>query len=146
MKIGYSFCETMYGSFREIKPSGLCGKFDFSCKAVVEDIRAFLKDRMARISGEVTMDSIGEKLGLEGTMKIDPIFAKEIVYDFTFRAGDHLYRFLGRKNISFLDPIQSMTTLVGRIEKDGITYADVESHFNILDLPSFLLSHRLLMS
>ncbi len=136
------FSENMYGRFREVKPAGQSGRFDFSCRAEA-CLAAFLKDRTTRISGRVTMDGFATDAPLEGTLRIDPIFGRELVYDFTFHDNGGLLRFLGKKSVRFLDPISSMTTLLGRIERDGIVLADVESRFNLLELPSFLLSWRL---
>ncbi len=136
------FRENMYGHFREVKPTGRCGRFDFSCRAEA-CVAAFLKDRTTRLTGRVTMEGVVTDSPFEGTLRIDPLLGRELVYDFTFRDAGGLLRFLGRKSVRFLDPISSMTTLVGRVEKDGILLADVDSRFNLLELPSFLLSWRL---
>lgn len=136
------FSENMYGHFREVKARGRCGRFDFSCRAEA-CVTEFIKDRTTRITGRVTMEGYVTNAPLEGTLRIDPIFGRELVYDFTFQDGSGRLRFLGKKSVRFLDPVSSMTTLVGRVEKDGILLADVDSRFNLLELPSFLLSWRL---
>lgn len=136
------FRENMYGHYREVKPTGRCGRFDFSCRAEA-CVATFLKDRTTSLVGRVTMEGFVTDAPFEGTLRIDPILGRELVYDFTFRDGEGLLRFLGKKSVRFLDPVSSMTTLVGRIEKDGILLADVDSRFNLLELPSFLLSWRL---
>jgi len=135
------FQENMYGHYREVKPSGRCGRFDFSCRA--EGILpGFVFDRLTRIQGQVTMEGVAEAAALEGTLRIDPLISRELVYDFTFQAGGARYRFLGKKTVRFLDPVASMTTLVGRVERDGIAFADVDSRFNLVELPAFLGSWR----
>ena len=139
----FRFDETMCGFFRESKPTGRCGRFDFTCRARPDDLVQFLKDRTVRISGTATMEGVVDAAPMEGTLRIDPILCQELVYDFAFRAGESRYRYLGRKSVRFLDPVTSMTTLIGRVEKDGVTLGDVESHFNLLDLPAFLWSFSL---
>lgn len=136
------FSENMYGYYREVNPSGRCGRFDFSCRAEA-CVASFLKDKTTQITGRVTMEGFVQDAPLEGTLRIDPLFGRELVYDFTFRDNDSRLRFLGKKSVRFLDPISSMTTLVGRVEKDGIALADVDSRFRLVELPSFLMSWRL---
>lgn len=136
------FEENMYGHYREINPKGRTGRFDFHCRAEA-CIWDFLRTRTTRISGTVTMEGFVEKAELEGTLKIDPVFGRELVYDFVFHDGKGRMRFLGKKSVRFLEPVSSMTTLIGRLERDGLPFADVDSRFNILELPAFLLSWRI---
>ena len=136
------FEENMYGTFREIRPAGASGRFDFWCHAEAS-LGRFLKDKTTRLHGTVTMEGVVRDAPMEGTLRIDILGDKELVYDFTFVGDGARYRFLGRKSVRYTRPVSSMTTLVGKVEKDGMTYADVESHFHLLELPSFLASWRL---
>lgn len=136
------FEENMYGHYRELKPTGKSGTFDFSCHAEAE-LLAFLKERSTRLTGRVTMEGVVEDVPIEGSLMIDPLFGKELVYDFTFTKGKSRFRFLGRKSVRFTDPVTSMTTLTGKLERDGVTMGDVDSRFNLLELPGFLWSFGL---
>lgn len=138
----FRFEENMYGHYREVKTTGGSGAFDFSCR-VEADLFQFLQDRNTRLTGTVSMEGIAQEVPLEGTLRIDPLFGRELVYDFTFSKGRARYRFLGRKSVRLLDPVSSMTTLSGKIERDGVTLGDVDSRFNLLEFPGFLLSFRL---
>jgi len=83
---------------------------------------------------------------MSGTLVIDPLIRKELIYDFTFQGDDgSQYQFSGKKNVRFLDPVSSMTTLNGKISKDGKHFADAELRFHLLELPAFLLSFRVMI-
>ncbi|NOZ01004.1 MAG: hypothetical protein GXP54_03840 [Deltaproteobacteria bacterium] len=138
----FRFDENMYGHFREIRPDGASGTFDFTCRAEADMVR-FIQDRNMRLTGTVTMEGIAKDAPMEGTLRIDPLSGKELVYDFTFAHDGSRYRFLGRKSVRFMAPVTSMTNLSGQVERDGVTLADVDSRFNLLELPGFLLSFRL---
>ena len=137
----FHFDQTMYGTFREIKAGGRSGRFDFTCRAV-GDAETFPRDRLARLGGTAALEGVADAAPMEGTLKIDPIFGRELVYDFAFRVGGELFRFLGRKTIDFTRPVSSMTTLVGRIDRDGVAWADVDSRFRLPDLLGLLASFR----
>ena len=83
-----------------------------------------------------------ESVPFEGTLKIDPLFGREVVYDFTFKAGKEMYRFLGRKKLDFQNPVRTMTHLAGQVEKDGMTFAEVVACFDVKELPQLVLSFR----
>lgn len=138
----FYFSENMYGTYREIGGQGRTGRFDFSCRVEANGIVRFLTDRLTRLFGQVNIEGIGDGLPIEGVLRIDPIFGRELVYDFYFRAQDARYRFIGRKDVQFLRPVWSMTHMKGRLEKDGVAFADVESYFNLKELPKFLSSFR----
>ena len=140
----FRFSENMYGTYETQGEPRRSGPFDFSCTAEA-DLREFLRTKTTRITGVVRMEGTVREAKLDGTLFIDPLFSKRLVYDFTFRDGSDLYRFLGQKNVSFLSPVSTMTTLFGTLEKGGLPFAKVESHFRLRELPSFLLSYRLLL-
>lgn len=139
----FHFDENMYGTYREVRAEGASGRFDFTCRVEADGIRRFLRDRMTRLTGTANLEGVGRDLPIEGTLRIDPVFGRELVYDFTFRAGGSLYRFLGKKSVRFTNPVGSMTRMTGTIEKDGVSFADVTSRFDLAELPRFLLSFRL---
>jgi len=86
------------------------------------------------------MEGHVQKAPIEGTLRVDPVFGRELVYDFTFCSALARYRFLGRKTLRWFTPILSPTMLSGTVEKDGITCGDVETRFSLLELPRFLAS------
>ena len=136
------FMEDLYGYYRELNPSGRCGRFDVQCRMRIDDPWRFLREGVSDLTGHVTMDGHAEEAAIEGFMRIDPVFGREAVYDFTFLSRDARYHFQGRKTFRWRCPLASPTMVTGVIEKDGITCGDVEAHFSLLDLPKWLSSFR----
>jgi len=140
--VKFWFDQNIYGTYREVKTTGNSGRFSFSCRAEADLLR-FAQERSTRLTGTVSMEGVVEDAPMEGTLLIDPLQGKKLIYDFTFTKGKSRYRYLGRNTVRFLDPFTSMTTLAGNLERDGVTLADVNSRFNVLELPKSLLSFRL---
>jgi hypothetical protein len=138
----FHFDENLYGTFTEIGGSRATGRFDFTCRIEAEGMVRFATDRMARLTGTAVVEGLGEGLPIEGTLKLDAVAGPGLVYDFSFRAGASRYRFLGRMAVDFTRPLASLTTMTGRVEKDGVAWADVVSHFAVTEMPSLLWSFR----
>lgn len=144
MKI--KFFEKMYGSYWEPKGKGRHGRFNFSCAVEVPSLADFALNQTARIKGTVMLEKVACNSEMSGTLIIDPVIRKELIYNFSFQGEDSSqYQFFGKKNIRFLDPIASMTTLNGKISKEGRHFADAELRFHLLELPAFLLSFRIVL-
>ena len=137
------FDADLRGSFREPKSTGRCGRFDLSLRAEAEDVSRFARERTARLTGTVTMEGVAVGVPVEGTLRVDPLGDREVVYDLSFRVEAARYRFLGRSAIRLLDPVVSATTVVGRIEQDGVTLADAECRIGLVDLARVLASFGL---
>ena len=136
-----SLKENMYGTYREVRTNGATGRFDFSCR-LEAGLPQFFQDGLMRLSGRVKFEGVTEDAPMEGSLRIDPLKTRTLTYDFTFRVEGALYRFLGRKDLKASSPVSSMTRMVGRVEKDGVSLADVQSHFDLAELPRFLASFR----
>jgi hypothetical protein len=104
-----------------------------------------LRDRKARLDGEVTMEGFASARPLDGEITIDPIIGKIIRYEFAFAADDGArYRFVGQKDVTLKDPVGSMTTLPGQVlALDGKQIATAALKFDKKDLPGFLSTWRL---
>lgn len=140
---GFHFRETMSGSYR--RDDGVARPMHFTVTARAGSLWSHLRDRKARLEGEVTMDGFASARPLDGELTIDPLLKKIIRYEFTFAADDgQRYRFVGQKDVDFLDPVRSMTTLPAQVlALDGKRVATAELTFDTKDLPSFLGSWRL---
>src|SRR6185312_17389220 len=139
---GFHFRETMSGTYSR---DGVERPMRFTVTARAGSLLAHLRDRKARLEGEVTMDGFATARPLDGELTIDPILGKLIRYEFTFAADDGVrYRFLGQKDVTLKDPVGSMTTLPGQIlALDGKQIATAHLTFAKKDLPSFLSTWRL---
>ena len=139
---GFHFRETMSGTYTR---DGVDRPMRFTVTARAGSLLAHLRDRKARLDGEVTMEGFATARPLDGELTIDPILGKLIRYEFTFAADDGArYRFLGQKDVTLKDPVGSMTTLPGQIlALDGKQIATAHLTFAKKDLPSFLSTWRL---
>jgi len=139
---GFHFRETMAGTFSR---DGVERPMHFSVTARAGSLLAHLRDRKARLTGEVTMQGFASARPLEGEITIDPLLGRLIRYEFTFAADDgQRYRFVGQKDVTLRDPVGSMTTLPAQIlALDGKLVATAQLAFDKKDLPRFLGSWRL---
>lgn len=139
---GFHFRETMAGSFTR---DGVERPMRFSVTARAGSLLAHLRDRKARLDGDVTMEGFATQKPLEGEITIDPLLGRLIRYEFTFAADDgQRYRFVGQKDVTLRDPVGSMTTLPAQIlALDGKLVATAQLSFDKKDLPRFLGTWRL---
>jgi len=139
---GFHFRETMSGTYSR---DGVERPMHFSVTARAGSLLSHLRDRKARLEGEVTMDGFASARPLDGEITIDPILGGLIRYEFGFAADDGIrYKFIGQKDVTIKDPVGSMTTLPGQIlALDGKQVATAALKFDKKDLPSFLGTWRL---
>jgi hypothetical protein len=139
---GFHFRETMSGTYRR---DGVERPMHFTVTARAGSLLSHLRDRKAKLDGEVTMDGFATARPLDGELTIDPLIGKLIRYEFSFAADDGTrYRFVGQKDVTLKDPVGSMTTLPGQVlALDGKQIATALLTFDKKDLPSFLGTWRL---
>jgi hypothetical protein len=139
---GFHFRETMSGTYSR---AGVDKPMHFSITARAGSLLEHLRDRKARLDGQVTMEGFASARPLDGEITIDPLIGKLIRYEFGFDADDgKRYRFVGQKDVTLMDPVGSMTTLPGRVlALDGTEVATAALKFDKKDLPSFLGTWRL---
>jgi hypothetical protein len=139
---GFHFRETMSGTYSR---DGVERPMHFAITARAASLLDHLRDRKARLEGEVTMEGFASARPLEGDMTIDPLLGRRIRYEFTFAADDGVrYRFVGQKDVTLKNPVGSMTTLPGQIlTLDGTQVATAALEFDKKDLPRFLSTWRL---
>jgi hypothetical protein len=140
---GFHFRETMSGTYR--RDDGVERTMAFTVTARAGSLLGHLRDRKAKLDGEVTMDGFATARPLDGEITIDPLIGKIIRYEFTFEADDgKRYRFVGQKDVTLKDPVGSMTTLPGQVlALDGKQVATAALKFDKKDLPGFLSTWRL---
>jgi hypothetical protein len=146
MSLGFSFEETMSGTYHLLEAPLEERTIRFSIGARVKGMRQFLRDRNARIEGDVEIEGFADRRPLEGTLGLKLLDERRLVYDFTFQANDgHEYRFHGQKDVTAVGLYDTMTTLpaslydsAGREIGRAVLRFDVHRH-----LRSFLKSWRL---
>jgi hypothetical protein len=140
---GFHFRETMSGTYE--RDDGVARPMRFSVTARAESMLGYLRDRKARLDGEVTMEGFATGRPLDGEITIDPLLGKLIRYEFGFAGDDgQRYRFVGQKDVTIKDPVGSMTFLPGQVlALDGKRVATAKLEFDKKDLPKFLSTWRL---
>ncbi|MFI5300972.1 MAG: hypothetical protein ACHREM_23060, partial [Polyangiales bacterium] len=101
---------------------------------------------MTSIQGAVDVEGLAKFRPLHGTLRIDPLLGKKLVYDFAFPddAGRMLH-FHGQKRVRFAHLLATMTTLPGEIRDEaGAVLATARLRFDARsDLGRWLKSWRL---
>lgn len=120
MAIGFEFHETMSGSYRLAGSAERDRAMSFTIRARVHSVLRFLRDRLAEIEGEVDLEGYADHRAMRGTLEIDPLLGKKLVYAFAFEDNDgQKRRFVGKKSVELLHLLETMTTLPGAILDDG---------------------------
>jgi hypothetical protein len=141
---GFHFRETMTGSWFADDGGGE-QPIAFSAEARADSTLQYLRDKKARLAGEITVGGLAQARPLAGEITIDPVIGRLIRYEFTFAADDgRRIRFVGQKDVSLRDLAGSMTTLPAELHSDdGKRLGTAVLKFATRDLPSFLGSWRL---
>ena len=132
MSLGFEFRETMSGSYHLDDAPGRERAMSFTIRARVFSLVRFLRDRLANIEGEVDLEGFADHRAMRGTLEIDPLLGKKLVYTFGFESDDgRQCRFVGRKTVEFQRLLDTMTTLPGHIVDDtGKTLGSARLRFD----------------
>jgi hypothetical protein len=112
MGLGFSFEETMSGSYYLLDAPLAERAISFSIGARVDGMRQFLRDKTARIEGHVSVEGLAERCPLSGTLGLKLFAERRLPYLFTFRGDDgHEYRLQGQKDVTMIALLDTLTTL-----------------------------------
>jgi hypothetical protein len=113
---GLEFRETMTGTWHRVEAPLDERPIQFTVRAQVHGLRRFLFQKTAEITGEIDARGLADHRALRGTMEIDPLLGRRIVYDFTFQDNEgQEHRFHGEKEIEHTRLVKTMTTLPGSL-------------------------------
>ncbi len=136
------FDETMSG---EVAAREGSRHFEFTARAVSDSLLAIVGWRPLVLEGTATLEGAAERAELlpGSRLEIGLPLHRYLRYQVHFRgpAGD-LYRFFGEKTVSPLRPLRTMTTLEGRLFRNGAEVGRATLRFKLRDLPAFLGSFR----
>ena len=119
MAVGFEFSETMSGTYHTLERPADELPMSITVRAEVHDMKRFLLDPTAEISGEVDAQGLADHKALRGTLEINPLLRRRLVYDFRFADNDGKdCRFHGEKEIEALRIVSTMTTLPGTIFRE----------------------------
>src|SRR4051812_43082899 len=120
MTFGFEFRETMSGSYHLDDAPGRERAMSFTIRARVHSLARFLRDRLANIEGEVDLEGFADHRAMRGTLEIDPLLGKKLVYTFRFESDDgRKCSFVGQKTVEFHRFLDTMTNLPGDIVDDA---------------------------
>ena len=146
MAPGFSFRETMSGSYWRLETPTDERAIAFTIDARAGDLRRFARDKTWRITGTVDAEGLATKQALEGTLAFRLLDERRLPYRFQFVGDDGKdYELSGQKEWSGLAPIESMTLLPASLYgADGGELARATLRFDLRsDLASWLKSFRL---
>lgn len=147
--IGLTFRETMSGGYHLTPAPGIDRPMAFTIRASVPSLRSLLGGALFAIEGSVFAEGLASHRPLRGTLNIDPLRGKVLVYLFEFDGDDGAhYVFQGRKTLSEGDLLHAMTVLPGGIyDAEGREVGRALLRFDLRgDLLRFLGSFRLVRS
>ena len=113
---GFSFRETMSGTYHLLASPTEERAMHFTIAARAADVRRFARERTWRIEGEVDAEGLASQRPLEGTLGFFLLDERRLPYRFTFQGDDgKAYEFRGQKDWTLVAPLESMTVLPGSI-------------------------------
>lgn len=142
--MGFEFRETMSGTYHTLERPGDELPMSITVRAEVTSLRKFLLDPTAEITGEVDAQGLADHRALRGTLEINPVLRRRLVYDFRFNDNDGAEcRFHGEKELEALRLVSTMTTLPGTLFRDDREVGRALLRFHLReDLAKLLRSFR----
>lgn len=144
MSLGFEFHETMSGTYHTLERPADELPMSITVRAEVHGLRRFLLDPTAELTGEIDAQGLADHRALRGTLEINPVLRRRLVYDFRFEDNDGVeHRFHGEKEIEALRLVSTMTTLPGTIFRDDKEIGRAVLRFHLReDLVKLLRSFR----
>ena len=110
--MGFKFAETMSGTVEWDAAPGKKHPFRFEVQALAASTRTHLATGKARLHGTIHAPPRAEAAEAEGTITIRPLGQRIIRYELSFVGDDgKRYEVVGQKDISWLHPLSTFTTL-----------------------------------
>jgi hypothetical protein len=140
--MGVHFAETMAGSFTDT--AGEKKPIVFTVKAMASKAKAFVTGAPMRLEGTMTVGGICRNAPATGSLEVKLLTEREIVYTLVFMGDDGAtYRYVGKKSVSGLNLLKSMTTLRGNLTRERDVVGTAELSFSLRDIPEFMKSFGL---
>jgi hypothetical protein len=142
---GFSFRETMSGTYWRLETPTEERAIAFTIEARAKNIRRFVRDRTCRITGTIDAEGLARKRPLEGTLGFRLHDERRLPYRFDFSGDDgRRYELSGQKEWRALAPLESMTLLpVSLYGDDGAELARATLRFDLRsDLGRWMKSFR----
>jgi hypothetical protein len=109
---GFSFRETMSGSYWLLDQPTEERAIAFTVEAYARDVRRFAVDKTWRLRGTVDAERLASARALEGTLLFKLLDERRLPYRMSFTGDDgRRYELSGQKEWSTLAPFESITLL-----------------------------------
>jgi hypothetical protein len=109
---GFRYRETLRGTYHLLSAPLDDLAMELTVEVKTKGIRSFLRDRMADIEGEITLENLAERKPLSGTLAFKLLDERRLPYSFSFTGEDgKIYRMRGQRALSIVAPAESITTL-----------------------------------
>jgi hypothetical protein len=143
--MGFTFAETMSGTFELDAEPGVVRPLRFDVTAHAESTRKHFSDGKASLRGIIRAAPLASAADAEGTITIRPIGQRIIRYELAFVGDDgKQYELVGQKDINWRSPLKTFTELPAEIlDEEHRRVATCKTAFDVKnDLWSFLRSFR----
>jgi hypothetical protein len=143
--MGFTFAETMAGTFEMDAQPGVRRPFKFEVTAHAESTRKHFSDGKAALRGVVYAPPLAEAADAEGVITIRPIGQRIIRYELSFIGDDGKpYELVGQKDIKWRSLLKTFTELPAEIlDEEHRRVATCQTSFDAKnDLWRFLRSFR----
>ena len=143
---GFSFRETMSGSFWWLDAPTDERALTFTIEARAGDVGRFMRDRTWCLTGTIDADGLATARPLEGTLAFKLLDERRLPYRWSFVGDDGAgYEMSGQKEWSALSPVASMTVLPATLyDSQGLELARARLRFDWRsDLGRWMRSFRI---
>jgi hypothetical protein len=143
---GFSFRETMSGTYWRLDEPTEERPIVVSLEAQTTRFRGFVRDKICTLKGTLDAEGLATARAVEGTLAFRLLDERRLPYRLAFTGDDgRSYELSGQKEWSGLSPIESMTLLPASLYgPDGEELARATLRFDLRsDLASCLKSFRL---
>ena len=143
---GFSFRETMSGSYWRLDAPTDEKAIAFRIEARAADLRRFARDKTWHITGTIDAEGLATARALDGTLVFKLVDERRLPYRFRFTGDDgRPYELSGQKEYSGLAPLESLTLLPASLyDEAGEEIARATLRFDARsDLGRWLKSFRL---
>ena len=146
MRLGFSFRETMRGSYWRLDAPTFQRAIGFTIDATAPNLVEFARSKNLQVKGTVHAEGITSAGVIEGAVSFRLLSERRIPYRLSFTGeDDRRYVLSGQREWSALGPVDSLTILeAGLYDESGDEVGRVTLRFDLrADLASWMKSFRL---
>jgi hypothetical protein len=119
MRLGFSFRQTLSGSYWLLEAPVDERAIAFTMDARAADVRGFVRHKTWRITGTIDAERMASARPLEGTVVFGLLEERRISYRFAFSGEDgNRYELTGQEEWNGFSPIESLTLLPASLYDD----------------------------